>query len=231
MLAPNGFRVVAPDLPGRGRSAFLRDPARYDVRTFIRSIAALETYRGKRNFIIGTSWGGMMALAYLAATRNTADRLILNDIVVRSNPDLKRMHAAIREDSHRVFATREEAADYVRKSRDFLGAIPAALWSEYLAHKIISVEGGFRLSYDPATTDYFDRETDFDFTDLLMALRVPTLMIYGRGSPFADRDLLARLERERANITVLRDFDAGHPPSLMTKEQGMMILGFLLSSS
>src|SRR5579875_2223425 len=40
-LAQRGYRVICPDLPGRGRSDWLRDPGDYDLPQYVRDMTVL----------------------------------------------------------------------------------------------------------------------------------------------------------------------------------------------
>jgi proline iminopeptidase len=67
-LAGDGYDVWVYDQVGTGRSSRLADPRRYDIA---REVADLEAIRQRigadRLVLIGHSWGGQVAAAYLAA--------------------------------------------------------------------------------------------------------------------------------------------------------------------
>ena len=67
-LTADGYDVWVYDQVGTGRSARLADPRRY---TIAREVADLEAIRGRigadRMVLVGHSWGGQVAAAYLAA--------------------------------------------------------------------------------------------------------------------------------------------------------------------
>ena len=53
----DGFRVICPDLPGRGRSEWLPDPARYQPASYVVALSALLAGLGPVGWV-GTSLGG-----------------------------------------------------------------------------------------------------------------------------------------------------------------------------
>ena len=57
--------MVAPDLVGRGKSTYFRDPEMYTIETNLRCLQALSKYAGKVNHFIGTSWGGAILMYFL----------------------------------------------------------------------------------------------------------------------------------------------------------------------
>jgi proline iminopeptidase len=67
-LTADGYDVVVYDQVGTGRSSRLADPRDY---TIAREVADLEAIRGRigadRMVLVGHSWGGQVAAAYLAA--------------------------------------------------------------------------------------------------------------------------------------------------------------------
>lgn len=79
-LAPR-WRVLCPDLRGRGDSGYAKDAATYNPRQYVEDIEALLEQTGVERFVaIGTSLGGLMTML-LAWTG--ADRIagaVLNDI-------------------------------------------------------------------------------------------------------------------------------------------------------
>ena len=229
LLARKGIRVVAPDFPGRGRSAWLDDPSIYNLRTYMACLAHLAGYRGRENYMIGTSWGAAVGLATLASTHGYVDKMVLNDMVMRSGPALDNSQDFLRNDAGMSFASFEEAAAYVRRSRTYLGRIPEEIWPAYLAEKIGERDGRFVLTWDPALVHSMDHQPAFDLAPLVSALQIPTLLLYGKNSGHRDPAYNAYLRAANPHIVISEDIDAGHPPSLMTPEQGLLVLGFLLS--
>ncbi|GGX06597.1 hypothetical protein GCM10007242_09890 [Pigmentiphaga litoralis] len=82
------YRVVCPDIVGRGQSDWLADPAYYVVPQYVSDmLPLLAAVRGSTVHWFGTSLGGLigMSLASLAGTPIT--RLVLNDVGPRLAPD------------------------------------------------------------------------------------------------------------------------------------------------
>jgi len=108
------FHIVAPDVRGHGESAWSPDSA-YQYRDQVADLAGLVDQLGLARFtLIGTSMGGIIAMAFAAAHAARLVGLVINDI----GPDVE-------EGSQRItqmvggrpdeFATLEDAMAYRRE--------------------------------------------------------------------------------------------------------------------
>jgi pimeloyl-ACP methyl ester carboxylesterase len=228
-LAKSGLTVVCPDMAGRGASTYFGDPAMYSIETHLATVGALSKYAGKQNFFIGTSWGGAILLYFLYIARIKAEKLVLNDVGMRKNAAVHEAIDFLAKDVHQVFDSIDEAEAYVRRTRTFLGNFNDELWPGYLKNKIRFSEGKYRLAYDPAAIDLSleMREKSYDFFPLLEKIDAQILMLYGVESRCYEPQLIANLMRRRPNISCIPDLKSGHPPSLMTYEQALLVKGFL----
>jgi pimeloyl-ACP methyl ester carboxylesterase len=229
LLVRNGFTVVAPDLIGRGKSTFFRDPAMYTIETYLRCLQALSKYAGKANHFIGTSWGGAILMFFLYFARVKPDKLILNDVGLKSTAGVDKALDFLRNDSIAEFDTVEDARAYIRRSRTYLGKFPEELWESYLDNKIILQDGKYRLAYDPASTENFLSGRPYDLFPLLEKLEAPTLLLFGAESGCYDKARIADLTAHNPLISCIPTLQSGHHPSLMTYEQALPVLGFLNS--
>lgn len=80
-IARQGWRVIVPEMRGRGRSAYATDPASYAVPTYVGDLAALLDQEGIDRFVsIGTSMGGLMTMAMAALAPDRIAGVVLNDV-------------------------------------------------------------------------------------------------------------------------------------------------------
>lgn len=228
-LCRAGYRVVCPDMFGRGRSSYFGNGADYSLNTYLKSFQALMKFATKDNYFIGTSWGGILVLLFVYMAKMTPRKVILNDIPARGGGDADAIRAEIMADAEMEFSSREEAAAYVRQTRAFMGAVPASELDRYVENKIIPSGGRYRLAYDPATTASFSAFAGraYDLFQILVKVPAPFLLLYGKESKFHDPAVTAELQRVRPDVWCIGDVDAGHPPSLMTLPQALLVLGFL----
>lgn len=228
-LQSNKFTVVCPDLIGRGQSTYFGDGKMYTPTNYMACIRALSKYAAEKNHFIGTSWGGVITLLFLYMSRTKADKVILNDICLKATPALDEIRAGLLEEVKAEFETFDAAANYIRKTRDFLGNVPEDVFSRYIENKIILRENRYRLAYDPATASHFGEVMgrDFELYSVLIKVRAEMLLMYGAASPYYEERIAKQLTTNHPNISIAADLNAGHPPSLMTYDQALLVHGYL----
>jgi pimeloyl-ACP methyl ester carboxylesterase len=225
-LVQQDLTVVCPDMIGRGRSTFFGDRAKYGYDAYVICLGALSKFAGDKNYLIGTSWGGAVAIYFLSATRVRVEKLILNDVGLRGGPAIDRVLNSLRNDASQQFENLEDAYSYVRRSREFLGEFPEHLWPNFLANRVRFADGKYRLAYDPsAIPDAIERR--YDLFPLLAKIQTNVLLLFGEESEVYDAEAVSGLLNKRPEFSCIPNIRAGHPPSLMTLEQVLLISGFL----
>lgn len=226
-LCRNGFLVICPDLLGRGRSAYLGSG--YDINVYSKCLRALGEFAGTENHFIGTSWGGTILLLFLQMTRSKATRIILNDVPMLGGPKVDAMRDEVLGESTLAFETRAAAKDYLSGTRAAMGPVEDAVFNRYVENRIAAGPDGFRLAYDPATTGNFGALAgrEYDLFPIAAKIDARILLMYGRDSQVIDRQAIERTRLARPDLWLVDNLDAGDPPSLMTLDQALLILGFL----
>jgi len=83
-LAPHlqqHYRVIVPDVRGRGLSARDPNPQNYQPAIYLQDILALlDAVDAQRVAIIGTSMGGLLAMMMAAGSRDRVSGVVLNDM-------------------------------------------------------------------------------------------------------------------------------------------------------
>jgi pimeloyl-ACP methyl ester carboxylesterase len=228
-LCLNGYQVICPDLLGRGRSAHLGSG--YDIHVYTKCLRALAEFAGTENHFIGSSWGGTILLLFMHMTGSRASKVVLNDVPLLGSPKVDAMRDEVLKESALAFATRAEATDYIRTTSGDVGAVEQKVFSRYVENRIASGPRGFRLAFDPAATGNFEALAgrEYDLTRIVAKIEARTMLMYGRASQVIDRKAIDRARLSRPDLLVVDTIDAGNPPSLMTPDQALLILGFLCS--
>jgi len=105
------YRVVCPDVVGRGRSDWLRNPMGYVLPQYVSDMVALLA-RLKADTVhwLGTSMGGLIGLGVAALGGSPVSKLVLNDVGPRLDPaGLARIGGYVGQT--RRWQTLDEAAD------------------------------------------------------------------------------------------------------------------------
>ena len=229
------YRVVCPDVVGRGRSDWLADPAGYQIPAYMADMVTLLARLDAQTLDwVGTSMGGLIGLGLAALPQTPVSRLVLNDVGPAIQFDaLLRIGSYLGQPLR--WNTLAEAADYLQTISASFGPHTRAQWLA-LSRPMLKADGdGFKLHYDPAIAQPFKA-----FTPQLAAageamtwaafdaVHCPTLVLRG-----ADSDLLSaateRAMTQRGPKARLREFaGVGHPPTLVADDEIAVVREFLL---
>jgi pimeloyl-ACP methyl ester carboxylesterase len=224
------WRVICPDMPGRGRSDWLTHPADYGYPLYMADMAALIARLDVEAVDwVGTSMGGIIGMLLAAQPGAPIRRLVVNDIgAVIAKEGLNRIGTYVGRDPS--FRDMDELDAYWRDVSKPFGRLSDAQWrflAEHAARR--RPDGTLGLHYDPHIGDVFRPGPldDIDIWSSWDAIRCPTLVIRG-----GDSDLLRRADAEamtrRGPKARLVEFPGvGHAPALMSEEQIRPIEDFL----
>ena len=226
-LAPT-HRVFAVDMPGRGESAWLADPADYVFPTYLATLTALLARTGaERVGWVGTSLGGLLGIVMAAQPNSPIARLVVNDVGPAIEPAaLVRIGGYVGADPQ--FATFAEIDAYVRAISPF-GPLTAAQW-EHLTRSCVRqrADGRWGFAYDPGIAVPFrSSAAPPDLWGLWDAIACPTLVLRGADSDLftaaTARQMTARGPRPR----LLEFAGVGHAPALLAADQVAPVVEFL----
>ena len=225
-LVQSGISVIAPDMFGHGNSTFFLDAKSYTLRTQLLALAITKRYQMPNNCFLGTSWGGLMTLAYIASIGWNTKGVILNDCPIQTNFIVQEFRAQLAEEVVQVFETRQEAAQYILSSRA-MNFLNEPWRARFIESRILNVADKWRLNCDPALADASSTNAPFSFEELLKKAPCPVLMNFGTQSPYVVDPLNDEIAQANPNITLLKSMSDPHPPSLMKIDQIFTIGGFL----
>jgi len=235
------YRVICPDVAGRGRSDWLRQPGGYQIPAYVSDMVALLARLDVEQVDwVGTSMGGLIGLGLASLPRPEGvapviRRLVLNDV----GPAI-RFEALQRIGGYlgkvQCFASLAEGAAYLRTISEGFGPHTDAEWLA-LSEPLFRQDGGeWRLRYDPAIALPFGAVTpeiaaagEAALWAAYDTLSCPTLVIRG-----ADSDLLtsetARAMTQRGPGARLVELPGiGHAPTLIHDDQIAIVKDFLSS--
>jgi pimeloyl-ACP methyl ester carboxylesterase len=212
------FHILVPDVRGHGESAWSPAGA-YQFADQASDLAAFARQLGLEKFVlIGTSMGGVIAMAYGAEHAERLSGLVINDIGPDVEAGSQRITGLVgsRPDD---FATLEEAMAYRRAMSPILAARSAEDQHELALGVLRRGAGGkWVWKMDPA---YIRRRVERGgrprppLWPALQALPCPTLVVWG-----TDSDVLSEAQAQRMvdvlpHGELVRVPGIGHAPTLV----------------
>ncbi len=228
------YRVVSPDFPGRGASDWLKNPAEYQVPTYVGDMVTLLARIDAETLDwVGTSMGGLVGMALAALPEQPIRRLVLNDVgAVLPAAALARIGQYVGANPR--FDSFEAALAYIRRVHAPFGPHDEAQW-RFLTEVVVRVhdDGSWRLHYDPAIAAGFSApgvDRDVDLWGLYEAIRIPLLLVRGAESDLVPAALAGAMSSRGPCARVVEFSGVGHAPTLMQADQIEAVRSFLLAA-
>jgi pimeloyl-ACP methyl ester carboxylesterase len=217
------FRVVCPDLPGRGRSEWLTVAEEYGLPTYLADMAALVARLGVEQVDwVGTSLGGILGMILAAQRNSVIRRLVVNDVgAFVPKASLERIADYVGLDP--LFADVPAAEAYLRQVHAPFGPLSDEHWRHLTLHSIRpdGETGGVRLHYDPALAVPFRTEShaDIDLWPVWDRVACPVLIVRGVQSDLFPREVADEMLKRGPSSRLVEIDDTGHAPMLMDRNQ------------
>lgn len=224
----DGFRVVMPDMIGRGESDYATEPDRYNTEHYVRDIQALAEHLGlERYAYLGTSMGGMIGMALAAQADSGVERLILNDVGPEIALSTLKEIGARSLDAPQSFDGLEAAREYFRRATEAWGGLNAEQLEHVTRHSTRARDGRLEFHYDRELIKGFRWPPgDVDLWPLYRQIRCPVLVLRGAESEVLSAATADKLRRE-PQTQVIEIPATGHAPHLMSPEQIAYVRRFL----
>jgi pimeloyl-ACP methyl ester carboxylesterase len=226
------YRVICPDVAGRGDSGWLPDPMLYQIPQYLADMVTLVARLDAESVHwVGTSMGGLIGMALAAQPDTPVTKLVINDAgPVVAKVSLERIASYV--GMAPVFPNIEAAEKYVRLVSATFGPHTDAEW-RFLTEVVLrkNADGGLRLHYDPKLAEPFRAtmpEKDLELWPLWDAIRCPTLVLRGAESDLLTRDTCEKMAGRGPKAKVVEFPGVGHAPTLMHADQISPVRDFLL---
>ena len=231
------YRVVCPDVVGRGESDWLQDPSGYGLPQYVADmVVLLARLNVPQVDWVGTSMGGLIGMAIASLPNSPVRRLVLNDV----GPTLE-WQALSRIASYvgqtMQFADEATAARALRAVSLGFGDFSDEAWLA-LNRPMFRSEagGGVRLHYDPriaqnlqALTPALANAGEVQLWDAYDRLRLPTLVLRGADSDLLTPETATAMAARGPKARVVTLPGVGHAPLLDRPGQIAPVEGFLLA--
>lgn len=227
------YRVVCPDVVGRGQSGHLKNPAFYSVPQYVADMVTLIARLNVQTVHwVGTSMGGLIGMA-LASMENTPIRkLLLNDVgPLITLESLQRIATYVGTDP--TWATFDEALNFVKLVSTPFGLLTEADWMHLTEHSISQrSDGRWGFLYDPAIASPFKAtfaDKDIDLWPIYELIKCPTLVLRGAESDLLKHETWQEMGERGPRAKLAEIQGVGHAPMFMTDEQISLARDFLLT--
>jgi len=224
------YRVVCPDVVGRGRSDWLRVAKDYTYPTYCNDMTTLiASLHAETLDWVGTSMGGLIGMIMASLPGSPIRKLVMNDIgAVVPKAALQRIGQYVGAEPAFESLPALEAA---MKSISPFGELTDAQWRHLAEHVAKQDERGrWIFRYDPHIGEGFKAvmNVDVDLRPYWNNVHGPVLVIRGESSDLLTQELFDEMARRprTERLVVPR---TGHAPMLMDDVQVGAIRRFLLS--
>jgi pimeloyl-ACP methyl ester carboxylesterase len=235
------YRVVCPDVAGRGRSERLRDPGLYVVPQYVADMVTLIARVTANNedeavHWVGTSMGGLIGMILASFENSPIRRLVLNDIGPVLDPAaMARIGEYIGQDVR--FPDFETGARFVKEVSSSFGPHSEDEWRKLASDVLVQEPGGHWVRhYDlglakafAAITPERARQDQAALWAAFDAIRCPTLLIRGELSDLLSRATAEEMTRRGPKPQLAEIPGVGHAPTLMHASQIAIVRNFLLN--
>jgi pimeloyl-ACP methyl ester carboxylesterase len=230
-LAGRGWRVVCPDLVGRGRSGRLKDPEDYALPQYLIDMTMLVAHLGVDTVDwIGTSLGGLIGILMAGKARSPIRSLIVNDIGPYLPWDaLRRIGDHVRF-APRQHASFESAVAHLRTVHAPFGPLTDAQWEHLARHSFLTSEtGGWIPHFDAGISAAFrpGRIYNVNLWHYWDAISCRTLLLRGATSDLLRSDVAKEMTRRGPCAQLVEIPGCGHAPALLARSQIEVVIDWL----
>lgn len=230
----NDYRVVCPDVVGRGRSDWLKIKAGYGFPQYVADMVTLIARLDVPTVHwVGTSMGGLIGMILAALPGSPITRMVLNDVGPKITVEsIHRIAEYV--GAAPVFANLDVAERYIREVSAPFGPLTDAQWRHLTEHAVSAVDGGVAMVYDPGIAETFREsplESDVDLWDVYDAIRCPTLVIRGADSDLLLHETALEMSQRGPKATLVEFEGIGHAPMLLDAAQIEVVSRFLLDDT
>lgn len=242
--SPQPLRVVCPDVVGRGRSDWLKNPEGYQLPMYVGDMLALLGQLHAQAPVtdlswFGTSMGGLIGIGVAGTPKlplpTPVKRLVLNDVgpVVQWQA-IRRIAGYLGQVGR--FDTLQQAADAMWKISASFGPHTPEQWLA-LSEAMVKPanEGGLTLHYDPgiavpvrAMTEEQAAQGQAALWAAYDAITARTLVTRGALSDLLSRETALEMTRRGPKAELVEFDGVGHAPTFVAPAQVDVATSFLL---
>ena len=226
------YRVVCPDVVGRGNSGWLANPVHYQIPQYVSDMVTLiaRLNPGELHWM-GTSMGGLIGMGLASLPDSPIRKMVLNDVGPILKADaLKRIGEYLGQAP--LFPDFASAEKYIRAVSASFGLSTDAQWKFLTEISLKAAGTGFKMHYDPNIAVPFKQQgtgsVDIELWPVYEAIKCPVLVTRGEHSDLLSRETLAQMAARGPKAATVEIPGVGHAPMFMDPAQIDVVRTFLL---
>ncbi|MFM7522936.1 MAG: alpha/beta fold hydrolase [Betaproteobacteria bacterium] len=230
------YRVICPDVVGRGRSAWLKDLKYYWVPQYVSDMVTLIARLDVPQVDwFGTSMGALIGLGLAAIPDASIRNMVMNDVGPTLNfQALSRIGSYIGEDLR--FDSFQQARDYIRTISAPFGPHTDQQWDKLAADVLRQTDDGqWRRHYDVSLalpfkvmTEESAQQGEAALWAAYDAVRCPVLLVRGAESDLLTRETAQQMTIRGPRAQLVELPGIGHAPTFMHDDQIALAREFFL---
>jgi hypothetical protein len=249
------YRVVCPDVVGRGESDWLVDPQYYAIAQYVCDMLTLIARLNPRRLDwVGTSMGGLIGMGLSAGLAMAATlrhgkhraldeqgsiplgRMVLNDIgPIINDSGLQRIAEYVGKQEE--FDSFDQAVEYVKTVSAGFGEHDTEGWRDLTRHVFIQNGGRWVKHYDLRIAQPMVQQDAAVLKGAeavlwmgYQSLQQPVLVLRGATSDLLTEQGLLEMQQRNPRARAVTFPNVGHAPALRTADQIETVAGFLLEA-
>ncbi len=226
------YRVICPDVVGRGQSDWLNDKSDYTYPLYVNDVAMLlARIDAERIDWVGTSMGGLIGIFLASYAGSPIHKMVINDIGPRI-PAAGLQRVATYVGQVVTFDSIEKMEKFLRTIAATFGNLSDEQWRHMTIHGARQLEDGrYTFAYDPGIAKNFRTLDlkDIDLWSMWDAIHCPTLVLRGEHSDVLDHADAVIMTERGPKATLIEFPGMGHAPALMADDQIAVVRNWLLA--
>lgn len=245
--AGGALRVVCPDVVGRGKSDWLKDPMGYQLPTYVGDMLAMLGQLHQQAPVteidwVGTSMGGLIGFGIAGTPKlplpAPIHRMVFNDVgPAIEYPAIERIKGYLGKTGR--FETVQQAADAMWAISRGFGPHTPEQWMALSEPMVRALpEGGFTLHYDPAiavpvqgVTPEEAAKGEATLWQLYENIKARVLVTRGAESDLFAKETALQMTQRGPRASLVEFPGVGHAPMFVQDNQVEAVALFLLDSA